>query len=234
MIVSSQTTAAEAPTIIAAQQAAWAQALAEVGPSVAAASTLREQLGDAMVVQLVGVETATAYADLARQFVAMYQVARQLDRGDAVMVAWHDADAQGTPTSPTFLGVILKSAIPRGTLAGWPLLILGGGVVIAALLWKHWDVDVERMRQQNRAVENEARRRLSEQAESLRTTDPNAWAQLQTAMQNATAASAQAAADPVGFFDRLLQGVGAVGGGAAGGLVVLGILWWLSQPKEAA
>ena len=238
MMVSSPMTPAEAPTIIAAQQAAWETTLREVGSQVAFMAALAQSLGGVdAVIRVFGPEVTTRANSLVTGFMEMYRVSRTLDRQQAALIAWNEADERGTPAGPTHIGVIDVTQLPPGgRLAGFPLVILAAGALIAALVWKRWDVDQTRLRQENRALEIAARARLQEQAATLQASDPQLWGQLQIAMQKASGASAQATADPRGFFDNLMAGIGTGAGIVAGAamppLLILGILWVLSQRNE--
>jgi hypothetical protein len=247
-------------TLTAQEQAAVRQGVAkletfmvqDVAKAMAARLVYFRVLADAaqqvgasdLLAQMLGPSVLQANAIASQNAAKFIALRRGLDAGDLVLVAWSEGGEQ--QPGPLQLGIVKRETQPQ-TLGQWQVVLpavvrVAGQAALAIGSWvlvNAWTTAHELSAQAEKTRADTASKMTSAVAQ-LAKTDPDRAQQLAAVLSQAQ--SAANAATP-GLLDQLIGSVRDITGGvhelargagsaAESGLLLLGLLWYLSKRKK--
>lgn len=201
---------------------AWRAAESEFAKGAAYVVTFVNQVGGPdEAVEIFGEDLAVDVMNWLEDGKRLYRVSRMLDRKQAALLLYEDeVEAPGVMR----VGIIDMDELPEGAeLAGWPIVIIGAGIAIGALLVYSWALDVDKLREENKRLALQINEKLAD----IAVNNPALAERLMKANGTALEAQASAASDPGGALNKIFKfGKMMAAGAIPWGLIALA--WYLS------
>ena len=202
-------TETEAPTVSGMIENDWLMVMPDVARNAAWFLTMLQELGPAELTRVIGPDNMQAVQALVANTERLFNVAEQLDAGEAYLVPWQATAEEGG----TQHVAVARMPAPAsgGHLAGWPIWVAGAvavSLVGIAVLISKWETEVETLRENNAALELSILQRIQVNAEALMKTDPAAAARIMEANAKAIAAQNAARANPKNWLQQAFKAAG--------------------------